>query len=377
MKKVLAAALLGAMLLGGMVPAAQAAPPRTLGVVLDGHKVSFPDVQPCLDANQQPMVPVKFLADRLGVKVAWEASTETVTLTWQGKELRLRVGQTAPATLDLEDPALTRVVKIGERVFVPLPFVQEFLGIQVQNNVRGQMVTISTRATAGTQGQYDMYGRKIRTTNLPKNYQEYPYILEDIPNEMYELPRLPGFTDASILSPAQVSRAPEYTKKNVDLWTARVRNYLTNLLNVDYRTVDESLVTDLMRYRGTYHVEYSILNWVKWARQNEIQVEGYAEPEPSMIYGSDDGGHIRVVRTRVAFRFLHFKQPKDLLWSVEFTNPSVDKIKPGVWYETYVDVPLQPRIGTPNWAAHLYFQDWVHWHAMDFSRHLRVREASR
>ena len=35
-------------------------------------------------------------------------------------------------------------------------------------------------------GPVDAYGRKIRTTNLPKNAEQFPYIVEGVPNWAYE-----------------------------------------------------------------------------------------------------------------------------------------------------------------------------------------------
>lgn len=55
----------------------------------------------------------------------------------------------------------------------------------------GETVPVDEQAVANAEREMntpkDPWGRKIRTTNLPKNHEDFPYILEDIPNEMYEM----------------------------------------------------------------------------------------------------------------------------------------------------------------------------------------------
>ncbi|MDM5275763.1 hypothetical protein QUF95_00085, partial [Paenibacillus silvae] len=53
----------------------------------------------------------------------------------------------------------------------------------------GQTLQVDTVALKNAEkaknAERDPWGRVIRTTNLPKNAKDFPYILEEYPNEMY------------------------------------------------------------------------------------------------------------------------------------------------------------------------------------------------
>jgi len=61
----------------------------------------------------------------------------------------------------------------------------------------------------------------IRTTNLPKNVLDFPYILEDIPNEMYEMPFFLSERVDYFKTPKQVFDEGYFTKEGLDVSLAR------------------------------------------------------------------------------------------------------------------------------------------------------------
>ncbi|WP_010248653.1 stalk domain-containing protein [Acetivibrio cellulolyticus] len=50
-----------------------------LRVVVDGEKVSFPDVQPFIDGNGRTQVPVRFVSEELGAQVDWNSGLEALS----------------------------------------------------------------------------------------------------------------------------------------------------------------------------------------------------------------------------------------------------------------------------------------------------------
>lgn len=76
---------------------------------------------------------------------------------------------------------------------IPLTVVSDLLSAEVEVDEFTQSVHI--HMPGKDLGELDYFGRKIRTTILPKNYKNYPYILEDIPNEMYEMKNSITFYD--------------------------------------------------------------------------------------------------------------------------------------------------------------------------------------
>jgi hypothetical protein len=122
----------------GWAPSAWAAP----AVLVDGSRLSF-DVEPIIE-NGRTLVPLRAIFEALGAEVLWNGETRTVTALAGAKQIRLTIGQTT-AYIDnqpyqIEVPA--RVV--NGRTLVPLRFVSESLGAQVQWEASTQTITITT-----------------------------------------------------------------------------------------------------------------------------------------------------------------------------------------------------------------------------------------
>lgn len=99
-------------------------------------------------------------------------------------------------------------------------------------------------------------GQLIRTSNLPKNYKDYEYILESFPNSFYEAKfnyqrTTYYYTPVELedyASPAKVKKAmfdseehitmKDVMDKNLDNWCDKVEKNLKYRFNVDYRTID-------------------------------------------------------------------------------------------------------------------------------------------
>lgn len=125
--------------------------PAPIRVTIDGGALTL-DVAPQL-VGGRVMVPYRVIAERLGGMVGWNAQTRVVTVTKGNDVIRLTVGQTTATvrgrnvTLDVA-PRL-----VGGRVLVPLRFLGEGLGAQVEWLSAARAVALRTTTTAvGTQG---------------------------------------------------------------------------------------------------------------------------------------------------------------------------------------------------------------------------------
>jgi hypothetical protein len=101
------------------------------------------DVAPFIDKKtNRTLVPVRFVVEFLGGTVQWDAKTRTVTIELNGKTVKLTINSTTayvdgvPYTLD--QPPIIK----GNRTFIPLRFVVEALGFNVQWNGKTHMITI-------------------------------------------------------------------------------------------------------------------------------------------------------------------------------------------------------------------------------------------
>lgn len=345
--------LLAATVAFGTVPAVAEAgyAPSYVSVVVNGKKVWFPDAHPFVNSDYRTMVPVRFITESLGANVQWLGDTQTVAIQYKGKDIKLRVGQ-PKATVDGTDKALdTSVILHNNRTFVPLRFVTESLEGQVSWDGTNQQVTIKTDAFDAN-AQYDSYGRKIRTTNLPKNAQNYPYILEDVSNGFYEMRKTEEPDGLEVLTTKQLFQKPEFSKENVDKWMDMIRKHYALILNMDYRTINSNWADEAYQYRA-HNMDhlYFLKDYVNWVKENKIIVEGYLQPEPSMIVDTSLGDTFKVP-AHVKFRFVSFNKYETLLYDQSFDGAKMGPFEKGVWYEGFVDVEMMSEVGG-DWAPYV------------------------
>lgn len=347
MKKGLSLLLAAGLTLGAFPAVTEAAPPL-VNVHLNGKKVQFPDAHPFVADSGRTLVPVRFVSESLGANVTWIGETQTVAIQQGGKEIRLRIGD-SKATVDGAEMTLDAPVLLkSNRTFVPLRFVSENFNAKVEWDGATQTVVIKTADQKDDPSvKLDPYGRKIRTTNLPSNAADYPYILEDVPNEMYEMKYLSEFPERAKNTSTLYRTIPEFNKENVDIWMERVRKHFALYLNADYRTINQNWGDELYSYRiQAIYEQPQIEKYVSWVKTNEIQIEGYLDPEPSMIYSSGWG---YFVRSKYKIRVLNYKQNSNLLYD-EFYDIVAPKFEKGVWYEGYTDIEIGTNVGGPYWG---------------------------
>ena len=96
-----------------------------------GTPVVF-DVQPYLNSANRVMVPVRAIAEALGAEVYWEANGQKVTLEKDGKTIVLAIGSRSVLVDGQERLIDTVPVLKNSRTMVPVRFVSEFLGADVE-----------------------------------------------------------------------------------------------------------------------------------------------------------------------------------------------------------------------------------------------------
>lgn len=115
-----------------------------ISVILDGVKQTYD--QPPVQINDRTLVPLRGIFEKLGAKVDWEESTQTVTVKKGSTTLTLKVGaKTAlkdgkPIELEAEPMIL------NGRTLVPIRFVSEALGAKVDWDETARSVYIYSKS---------------------------------------------------------------------------------------------------------------------------------------------------------------------------------------------------------------------------------------
>ncbi|MDQ0087492.1 hypothetical protein J2T12_000886 [Paenibacillus anaericanus] len=329
-----------AMIVSSMLATGVFAAGSAVSVVTDGEKFPFSSVVPYVE-NGTTMVPLRFVSEKLGAEMSWNNQTKAIGIQSGERNITLTVGS-ASATVNGEEVSIgTKVVQSNGVTMVPLRFVSELLSAEVKWD--GETGTAFINTPGKELGELDPFGRKIRTTNLPKNYKDYPYILEDIPNEMYEMQYPDSLEDKKKVS-ADIFQDQEFTTEDLKLIMGRAKAGFELRLNVDYRTIDpEPWAKDLYQYMNKAMGEVRVVEnkeYANWVKKNKIILEGSIDPEPTMMYNSGLGG--RYVRAKVRFRINNYAEYKNLIYDPFLSNAG--KPKKGVWYVGYTDIWLSSNV---------------------------------
>lgn len=102
-----------------------------LTIKLDGKIIDFPDAKPFIDEHNRTQVPIRFIAEQLGARVNWDGDKNVGTIMSQ-KTIALKINEYMYwVNQGMALPLDTKPVIIDNRTFVPLRFVSEVLGAQV------------------------------------------------------------------------------------------------------------------------------------------------------------------------------------------------------------------------------------------------------
>ena len=352
-KRTLLSFTMVAVLLGSLVFTASAAPGndlRILPIIVNGHKVSFPDTEPYINADGRTMVPVRFVSEKLGADVGWQDDTRTVTVQYGMKQISMTIGS-RDVTVDGHVSTLDTAAEMYEgRAMVPLRFVSEVLGSEV-NYDRGahavQVMDADYRAKvdAGIV-RLDPWGREYSDVE-----DELWLRLSDMEGSIfYDIYDIARPQSKKFM---QEERFWDY-KLHADQWSEHIKAYYAAQLNVDYRTIDEKAFTEVLlaNMGGRSDVEFAQLKaWIKeyvaWVKKNKIITRGYADPEPSYVFGS---GSLNRIWVPVKFKFfvLSAEDTSQVFldnWETTTYSEPVE-LKKNVWYEGYASIRMDTNYAT-------------------------------
>jgi hypothetical protein len=208
-------------------------------------------------------------------------------------------------------------------------------------------------------------GQLIRTKKLPKNANEYPYILESFPNKFYEMvyyfQRLNAFKDGT-MDKADYQYPNEagnnYILKEYDYVISvemkpyefydtimkKAEQYLNCIFNVDYRTVGkewtQKLASSYMPFGGD-NIYDRIDRYIKVMKRNHVIVENkIISLEPSTMYEYDSEFYIRAyIKYRITTDNVKVEDDYDLLFGSRYATYLVG-LKSGEWTDGYYDIMI-------------------------------------
>lgn len=240
--------------------------------------------------------------------------------------------------------------------------------------------TIVTRVkTSSKRRKLSPDGQLIRTTNLPKNYKSYEYILESFPNAFYEKKFKYQLTKyhykpvelVDYASPIRLKKMKfndykmqEVLDVNLSSWAKKVQTNLQTRLNVDYRTIDNEWISTL---RKTYYVyddapadkkrTDDIKEYVAKVKKNKVIIKGTVAVESSTLYYKQ-GYYMRAyIKFKVDNATNMNVKEEDLIYGSTVYLPNLKKDK---WITMYVDIEMGSANGLSNGKDLAIFDDSIY-----------------
>jgi len=144
MKKFLAI-VLALVLVLAFVPTVGASANAPITVLVDGHRVNFPDQNPVIIDNRT-LVPVRGVFEDLNFVVDWNPATSRATLTRGSDVIVITIGSSVFTTNGVNHTLDVAAQTIGGRTMLPLRLVLESVGYDLGWNPATSTVSITSRA---------------------------------------------------------------------------------------------------------------------------------------------------------------------------------------------------------------------------------------
>jgi hypothetical protein len=320
-------------------------------VIVNGEKVLFPDTEPFIDANNRTMVPVRFVSQKLGGEVAWDAVSKIVTITYKSKIITMPIDS---KEVDIDGKIIsldTSAVLTDGRTMVPLRFVSEAMDTEVTWDGDAQSVKVNDAAfnakVKSGEIKLDPWGRALAPAPAPAT-AAYWNVLSDIPSYVYDLPYYE--TDGDYSNKRLFAEEwKTLTSSDLAVEANKIKNYYLAALNVDFRTIDENafaaaIIKEMaFQNEDSSHSEAGAKNYAKFVKKNHIIVKGYADPE--MYLTRMEFGYVKV-RTHFKFQVINSDNLTEAI--ADSYDPSKSsqtfKVNLGKWYDGYADVAFYQAV---------------------------------
>lgn len=113
-----------------------------ISVLVNGKEVLFPDQVPYINENSRTMVPVRFVSEGIGAKVEWDSDNRMVIIEKDDTIIKLKIGENKADVNGKTVTFDTNAILQNDRTMVPVRFISETLGANVDWDQATKTVSI-------------------------------------------------------------------------------------------------------------------------------------------------------------------------------------------------------------------------------------------
>ena len=108
------------------------AAPSAISVTVNGKAVVWTDVEPFIDANDRTMVPLRAVADAMGLEVSWDGDARVAGFSKGDKAIYFPIdSSTAQTSAGGSVKMDTAAVIVNDRTYAPIRYLAEYFGYEV------------------------------------------------------------------------------------------------------------------------------------------------------------------------------------------------------------------------------------------------------
>lgn len=141
------------------------------------------EAAPFINESNRTMVPIRAISDAFGAEISWDDTTKTVTITTADKNINLNIGSQNAYVNDVIEPLDCAPVIVNERTFVPIRFISENLGCNVNYAAATKHIIVDDTpiiikcgdekiSLAQAKALYDIYAQTITDIEGYESYTE-------------------------------------------------------------------------------------------------------------------------------------------------------------------------------------------------------------
>ncbi len=135
---------------GGFAPSryvllgeAPAVAPAAVSVTVNGAPVHFTDALPFIDENSRTMVPLRAVAEALGLTVSWDGAAREASFTDGSRTIIFPIGSSTARTEDGSPVEMdTAAVIVNDRTYAPVRYLAQYFGFAVGWDAAARTVQI-------------------------------------------------------------------------------------------------------------------------------------------------------------------------------------------------------------------------------------------
>lgn len=292
-----------------------------VSVTVEGETIDFPDARPFIDSNNRTLVPVRFISEALGGQVDWDGAFRQVTITYKDKTIKLVIDKKEIMIDDKEQSMDTQAILKSGRTFVPVRFVSEAMGAQVEWDSANLTVVITLKDET-----VDLEG--LTKEQIIHGLKAYPYIKDK---------RKPDFLkdDEWYIKADGEEKVLEYVNT--------AKTYMETFYNVDYKTYDKETYINLLKWffleSSSWIADDNVLRsnkehityWADMIAKKQITIRTEFITDKTCIYTNGS----TLIRGRMNYSI---ESCNDMEWLKKYTR--YGNVQLGKKYTCIVDVEL-------------------------------------